>query len=95
MCDPDLPENRHELRRMGRRFLSVGATGTLVSGTFLILTDDAWASNSLWWGGLFGGIMISGFGVMMWRDAVFAPPLTPVQRRYHEFLREWGFYDHS
>ncbi|WP_238263191.1 hypothetical protein, partial [Methylobacterium mesophilicum] len=62
MCDPDLPENRHELRKMGRRFLSVGATGTLVSGTFLMLTDDAWATNSLWWGGLFGGIMISGFG---------------------------------
>lgn len=95
MCDPDLPENRDELRRMGRRFLSVGATMTLASGTFLILTDDAWASGSLWWAGLFGGVFVGVLGVMMWRDAVFAPPLTPQQRRYHELMREWGFHDPS
>lgn len=95
MCDPDSPKNRDELRKMGRGFLFLGAAMITVSGAWLMLIDDAWASDSPWWGGLFGGILLVGSGVLMWWDAVFAPPLTPAQRRYHELRRRWGFYDPS
>lgn len=95
MSDPDSPEKKDELRKTGLFFFIVCTVVALVSGVCLLLTDHAWESKSLWWAGLFIGTLFSGFGIVMWWEAVFAPPLTPEQRHFHEIAKRMGYYDHS